>query len=175
VRAKGGGQFPFVEGPVGRAELHETRRGAGEDRVRAVIFVEGLEDHGFITRIDDGHHGGHHRFRGAAANGDFALGIDGDALSAREFFDDGVAQGFRAPGDGVLIDVVGDGLARGFLDFFGRGKIGKSLGKINGVVLQRQARHFANDGFGELLGLGGKHAAGDVGHVGFGSRHGNRL
>ena len=74
-----------------------------------------------------------------------------------------------------MIDVVGNGLARGLLDFLGRGEIGKTLGKINGVVLQRQSRHFANDGFGELLGLGGKHAASDVGHVGFGSGHGNRL
>ena len=93
----------------------------------------------------------------------------------REFFDDGVAQGLRAPGDGVLIDVVGDGLARGFLDFGGRGKIGKTLGEIDGVVLQRQARHFADDGLGELLGLGGEHAAGDVRHVGFGSGHGGLL
>ena len=43
----------------------------------------------------------------------------------------------------------------------GRGKIGKALGQIDGVVLHGQARHFADDGFGELLGLGGEHAAGD--------------
>ena len=43
--------------------------------------------------------------------------------------------GFGAPGDGVLIDVVGDGLARGFLNFRGRGKIGKALRQIDGVVL----------------------------------------
>ena len=97
VRAEGGGQFPFVEGPVGifvgrRTHFHETRRGAGENRVGAVIFVEGFEDDDFVTGIDDGHHGGHHGFGGTAADGDFALGIVGDVLGAREFFDDGVAQ-----------------------------------------------------------------------------------
>ena len=76
-----------------------------------------------------------------------------------------------APGDGVLIDVVRDGLAGGFFDFFGGGEIGKTLGKIYGVVLHGEARHFADDGFGELFGLGGEHAAGEVGHVGFGGRH----
>ena len=93
-------------------------------------------------------------------------------LGAGEFFDDGVAQRFRAPGDGVLIDVVGDGLSRGFLHFHGGGKIGKTLREIDGVVLHGQARHFADDGFGELLGLGGQQAARDVRDVGFGSGHG---
>ena len=50
-----------------------------------------------------------------------------DALRALEFRGDGVAQFLRAPGDGVLIDVGGDGLLRGALDFGGRGKIGKAL------------------------------------------------
>ena len=96
--------------------------------------------------------------------GDFAFGIDANSLRALEFFDDGVAQRFRAPGDRVLIDVVGDGLAGGFLDFCGRGEIRESLREIDGVVLQRQARHFADDGLGELLGFGRKHAAGELRH-----------
>ena len=73
-----------------------------------------------------------------------------ESVGAVEFFGDGVAQRFRAPGDGVLIDVRGDGVLRGALDFRGRGKIGKALREIDGAVLQREARHLANHGFGEL-------------------------
>jgi len=38
-------------------------------------------------------------------------------------------------------------------------------------VFQGQARHFADDGFGELLGLGGQHASRDVRHVGLSGGH----
>ncbi len=54
-------------------------------------------------------------------------GIDGNALRALEFLGDGVAQRFRAPGDRVLIDVRGDGVLRGALDFGGRGEIREIL------------------------------------------------
>ncbi len=84
------------------------------------------------------------------------FGIGRRALGALEFFGDGVAKRFRAPGDGVLIDVGGDGFLGGALDFGGRGKIREALGEIDGAVADGQARHFANDGFGEALGLGGK-------------------
>ena len=76
-----------------------------------------------------------------------------------EFLGDGVAKRLRAPGDRVLIDVRGDGFLRGALDFGGSGKIGKALRKIDGVVLQREARHFADHRFGELLGLRGESGA----------------
>ena len=154
--AEGARQFVAIEIPVRRLQLHEARRGAGKNRVGAVILVERLEDDDFVAGIDDAHHGGHHGFGRAAADGDFALGIDAHALRALEFPRNGVAQFLRAPGDGVLVDVVGDGLARGFLDFFGRGKIRKSLRHVDGVMLHGQARHFANHGFGESLGLGGQ-------------------
>ncbi len=153
-------------------KFDEARSGAGKNRVGSVVFVERFEDNDFVAGIDDGHHGGHHGFGGTAADGDFALGIVGNVLGAGEFFDDGVAERLGAPSDGVLIDVVGDGLAGGFLHFLGGGKIGKTLRKIHGVVLHGQARHFADDGFGELFGLGGEHAARDVRHVGFGCGHG---
>ncbi len=64
---------------------------------------------------------------------------------------------------------------RGFFHFGGGGKIGKALGEVDGVMLQGQTGHFADDGFGELFGLGGKHASRNVGHVGFGCRHGGNI
>src|SRR5882762_6920583 len=176
VRTEGGGQFPFVERPdgifVGRwPHFDEARRGAGEYRVGAVIFVEGFEDHDLVAGIDDGHHGGHHGFGGAAADGDFAFGVIGDVLGAGKFFHDGVAQRLGAPGDGVLVDVVGDGLAGGLFYYFGGGEFGKILGEIDCVVLHGQAGHFTDDRFGELFGLGGEHPADDLGHVSFRCGH----
>jgi hypothetical protein len=45
-------------------------------------------------------------------------------LRAREFFGDSVAQGFRAPSDGILIDVGSNRFLRRALDFDGAGKSG---------------------------------------------------
>ncbi len=73
-----------------------------------------------------------------------------------KFRGNGVAKLFRAPGDGVLVDVRGNRVLRGALDFGGRGKIGKALREIDGAVLQGQARHFADHRFGEAFSLGGK-------------------
>ncbi len=157
VRAKRGRKLLFIERPIGSAQPDEPWRGTAQNCVRTVIFVKRLENHDFVARINDRHHGGHHCFGRAAANGDLALGVILDALGALKLFDDGVAQRLRAPGDGVLVDVVSDGFARRFLDFLGRRKVRKSLGQIDGAVLQSQPRHFANDGFRELLGLRRKH------------------
>ena len=55
---------------------------------------------------------------------------------------DRVAKRLRAPGDGVLIHVVGDGVAGGVLQDFGGGEIGKSLRQVDGVVLARQGATF---------------------------------
>ncbi len=148
--AKRRGQFLRIETPLGGLQLDEARRCTGKNRVRSIIFIERLEDHHFIARIDDRHHRGHHGFSRAAANGDFAFGINLDSLHARKFLGDGIAEFFPAPGDSVLIDVHGNGLPRRLFDFLRRGEIGKALREIDGAVLQRQPRHFANHGFGEL-------------------------
>ena len=174
---KGRREFVFIVGPhiifIPRwTHFHEPRSGPAQDRVRPVILVIRLENHDFVARIDDGHHGGHHGFRRTTANRDLAFGIDANALGALEFFDDGVAQWFRAPGNRVLIDVVRDRLAGGFFYFGRRGEIRKSLRKIYGVVFQGQPRHLANYGFGELFSLGREHAPSDLRHRGFRSGHG---
>ncbi len=171
VRAKRGREFLFVKRPIGSAELHEPRRGSAQNRVGPVIFVERLEDNNFIARIDDRHHGGHHRFRRAAADGDLALGVVPYALGALKLFDDGVTQWLRAPSDRVLIDVISDGFASGFLDFLRRGKVRKPLRQIDGAVLQGQPRHFPNHGFGKLFRFRRKHAPGDLCHGEIGSGH----
>jgi len=90
-------------------------------------------------------------FGRTAAHGDLAFGINAHALRALEFPGDGVAQFFRAPGDGVLIDVVGDGFAARLPSLRPTRGNRKSLGHIHGVVLQREPGHLANYGFGKAL------------------------
>ena len=53
---KARGKFSGSNVQSGGAKFHETRRRAGEDRIRPVIFVERLEDDDFVAGIDDGHH-----------------------------------------------------------------------------------------------------------------------
>src|SRR6185437_16300936 len=73
-----------------------------------------------------------------------------------------------APGDGVLVDIVADGLDGGFLDEVRGGEVGEALGEIDGVVLHRQPGHLADDALGELF-----DALGDAAtrRNGGGSRH----
>ena len=53
--AEGAREFLAVKFPFRRMEAHEARAGAGKDGIRAVVFVEGLEDDHLIARIHDGH------------------------------------------------------------------------------------------------------------------------
>ena len=48
------GKLLFVERPIGPSQLNIARRCAGDDRIRAVIFIERFEDDNFIPRINDG-------------------------------------------------------------------------------------------------------------------------
>jgi len=72
---------------------HEAR--VHRKNARAVIFIERLEDHDFIAGIDDGSSRTSSLRR--RADGDFALGINGDSLPALKFSAMAVAQRFRAP------------------------------------------------------------------------------
>ena len=97
---------------------------------RPVIFVERLEDDHFVAGVDDGHHGGHDRFGGTAADGDFALGVDRECRGALEFFRNGIAQRFRAPGNRVLIDVRAMASCAAPLISAGAGKSGKPCERL---------------------------------------------
>ncbi len=108
-----------------------------------------LENHHFVAGIGDRHQRCHHALGRSAADRDFALGIEIEAVAAAIFCGDRVAEHLRAPGDGVLIDVAGNGFSSGVLQDFGRGKIGETLREIHGVVLYREPAHFANHAFGE--------------------------
>ena len=61
--------------------------------------------------------------------------------------------GRRAPRDGVLVDVVFDRAYRRGLDFVGRREVGEALRQVDGAVRERDARHLADDRFGEAGGF----------------------
>ena len=171
LRAERRRQLVGIERPIGRPQIHKARTGAGKNRVGAVILVERLEDDDFISRIDDGHHGGHHCFRRTAANRDFALRINHNTLRAFEIRGNCVAKFFRAPGNRVLVDVRGNRVLRGALDLSRRWKIGKALRKIDRPVAQSQAGHFADYRFGEAFSFKGKFWASGQGAFGLGGVH----
>ena len=130
--------------------MHVSGFSAADDRVGAVVFVEGFKNDHFIARIDDGHQRVDHAFRGAAAHRDLTLGVDLDAQESLRLVRQGVAKTFRAPRNCVLVDVGENGVRGGLLEHFGRGKVGISLGEIDRLVFHGEARHFANHRFREL-------------------------
>ena len=114
----------------GRTQLHKRGFRAAENRVRAVVFIVRLEDDDFIARIADGQQSGDHGFSRPATDGDLLFPDRPDALPALHLPGDCIAQILRAPGDGVLIDVGGDGLLRGLLDLRGSGKSGNPCARL---------------------------------------------
>ena len=81
------------------------RAALAKQGVGAVVFVVGFEDHNLVARIGNGEQRRDHALGGAAANCDFPLGIDLQAVMAAILGGDGVAERLGAPGDGVLINV----------------------------------------------------------------------
>jgi len=55
-----------------------------------------------------------------------------------------------------LIDVGGDSFLSSAFYLCRRGKIGETLRKIDGLILNGHARHFADYGFGETSGFRGE-------------------
>ena len=113
--------------PVGRLQRDIARFRSAQLRIGAVVFVKRLEQHHLVARVEHRHHGGDHAFGGAAAHRDLAFGIVLHPIGARVLGGDGIAKRLGAPGDGVLVDVGGDGLGRGLLQCFGGGEVGEAL------------------------------------------------
>ena len=79
---------------------------SAEECIGPVVLVEGLEDDDFVAGVRDGEQGRDHAFGCTAADRDFALRIVVEAVGALVFSGNRVAQGFRSPGDGVLVEIV---------------------------------------------------------------------
>ena len=73
-----------------------------------------------------------------------------------------LAQGRIAPGDGVLVEATLDGLDRGLDDLGRRAEVGKALAEVDGIVLDGQSGHLADDRFSDVVKtMGGLHGRGE--------------
>ncbi len=61
---------------VGGNKRHENRIRAGENGIRAVVFIERGEHDDLVAGVADGHHGAHHRLGAAAGDEDLGIRID---------------------------------------------------------------------------------------------------
>ncbi len=159
-----GSEMVSVEMPVAvcgvrRMQCYEPWRGVRQNRVRPIVLIEGFEDDDLIARVDDGEQRRDHRLGGAAGHGDLSFGIDRQPRKPRDFRGDGVAQVLRAPGDAVLIHATANGGDGGLEHGRRRVVIGEALRQVDGLVLQGEPSHLADDRFGELLGTRGNEVA----------------
>ena len=132
-------------------ERHEDRVCAGENRVRAVVFIEGGEHDHLVAGVADGHHGAHHGLRAAAGDENLGIRVDFAAICAPLLAGERLAEVLRAEGHGILMRAFVRHLAQTVGDRLGRRKIRETLGKIDGIHFVADAGHAADDGIGKRL------------------------
>ena len=91
-------QHRRVKMEIRRYKRYINRLGAGQDGVRAVVFIEGGKDNHLVSRIGDGHHCRHHGLGAAAGDNNLAVGIDGPPHIAGLFGCQRLPEILRAPG-----------------------------------------------------------------------------
>jgi hypothetical protein len=136
---------------VGRTQLHEAWLGATENRIRSVVFVEGFKNNNFLAGIANRQQGGNHRFRGTAADGDFRLRVNRNALPELCLTRNCLAEILCAPGNSILIDVRGNSFLGRALNFRRGRKVRKALCQVDSAMQHGLARHLADYGLGETL------------------------
>ena len=125
---EGAAQLVAVEAEAGRVQRHVDRPRAGEDRVRAVVLVEGRENNHRVARVAHGHDGHEHCLRPAAGGDHVSVRVDLQTHEPGLFLGQGLPEGGRAPGDGVLVVISVRHLAGGGLEQCGRRvEVGEAL------------------------------------------------
>ena len=157
--SKGAGEFIGIKAELRRAQRDVDGLGPGEDGVCGVVFLERGEDDDFVSGLAAGHHGAHHGLGAAAGDDEVLIWIHRGAGEMGDLSGEGLAEARRAPGDGVLMERAAGGAFQCGEEFLRRIEVGKALGKIDRAMLIGEARHGANDGFGE-----GVEAAGSCRH-----------
>ena len=145
-------QLVHIKMELRRVQGHVDRFRAGEDGIRPVVFIEGGEHDDLIAGVGHSHHGRHHGLGAAAGDHDLPVGVDGAPHELGLLSRQGFAEVLCAPGDGVLMEVLMGHLRQPVQNLLGRLEVGKALGQVDGVVLERDPSHPADDGIGKGLG-----------------------
>ena len=152
VLRHGGLERGLVEGEGGRHERHVDGLGVAQNRVGAVVLIEGREHHDLVAGVAHGVHGAHHGLGAAAGDDDVLVGVDVDAHEAALLGGERLTEVLRAPGEGVLVRALVGDLRQAVEELLGRVEVGETLGEVDGAVLERHAGHAADDRVGEAVG-----------------------
>src|SRR6266704_2348372 len=139
VRERGLQRF-LVDGPIGPRHAHVPRTGAADDRIRPVVLVERLEDHGLVALVDEREHRGHHRLGRTARDHKIGLRVRVDPVEGLGASRDRVAQLAGAPCDRVLVVSAVEGALRRFRQFLRRLEVWVALGQVHRAVQRRDRR-----------------------------------
>ena len=91
------GKLVGIERPIGLVQCDVAGRRPGEDRVRAIVLIKGLEDDDFVAGVDRGQQGRHHGFGGPATDGDMLVRIHWHVVATGELPRDRAPQLGGAP------------------------------------------------------------------------------
>ena len=155
ARRERGRQAIEVEGLAGRErDVHRLR--AAEDRVRAVVLVERLEDDHLLARIDQRQERRGHGLGGAAGDGDLGLGIDRHAVPVRVLSRRRRSRSRFAP-QVMAYWLMSARMARAAasLSTSGAGKLGKPCARLMAPWCVGEPGHSADDRLGETVGAAG--------------------
>ena len=101
--------------------------GAGQDRVGAVVLVEGREDGYLVAWVQGREHRAHHGLGAAAGDHKLRAWVDVKPGVALELGRQRLAGVLRAPGDGVLVRAGGRHLGQALGDGLGRIEVREAL------------------------------------------------
>ena len=138
-------QLVHVKIKRGRVQRHINRLGPGKDRVSTVILVKRRKHDDLVAGVGHRHHGSHHGLGAAAGGHDLAVGVDFTAHQAALLFGQRLAEVLRAPGDGILVEILVGDLGQAVQNSLGRVKVRESLGQVDRAVLVGDAGHPPDD------------------------------
>src|SRR5512133_1494244 len=149
---KGPPEFVTIELESRWTKFDIDRLCTGQNRVRAVVLIEGRKHDHLVVWIHQTHQTCEHCFRTAARHYQVGLRTDRIAQPVFKFSGQCAAEILCAPRDGVLMKGAVNCLVCGLKKFCWWVEIGKALREIDRSAFVTSPSHFANDGLGEPLG-----------------------
>ncbi len=156
---------------VGGAQPDGAMEAAAERDEAAVGVVERFEGDDLVARLQQGEDRGGECLGGPGGDQDFGPGVDGQVVEALLVPGDGVEEHRHAAPRRVLVDAVGDGLARRFEYLRGAVLIGEALPEVDGARPAGQGAHLSEDACGDAAVVGEESGPAGRAAPGAGDRH----